>query len=103
MIEITYNGETYRFGFTRATAKAAEQEGFVVGEVTDKPTLMIPILIYHAATAYNKGIRRKLVEEIYDEIQDKDEFLTVLLEEYVNVAGSLFETNEQGNATWKRV
>lgn len=102
-IEVTYENNVYRFGFTRATAQAAEREGFAVGELGNKPALMIPILVYHAATAYNQGISRKTVEAIYEELQDKDGFLTALVESYAEPVQTLFESKEQGNATWKRV
>lgn len=102
-IEVTYENNVYRFGFTRESAQAAERDGFVASSVAEKPTLMIPILVYHAATAYNKGIRRKTVESIYDEMQDKDGFLAALMEEYAEPVTSLFESKEQGNAIWKRV
>lgn len=102
-IEVTYENNVYRFGFTRATAQAAEREGFVAAELGDKPALMVPILVYHAATAYNKGISRKTVEAIYEEMQDKDGFLAALVEAYAEPVHTLFESKEQGNATWKRV
>lgn len=102
-IEVTYENNVYRFGFTRASAQAAEREGFVAAQLGDKPALMVPMLVYHAATAYNKGIQRKTVEAIYEEIQDKDGFLAALMESYMEPVQTLIENKEQGNATWKRV
>lgn len=102
-IEVTYQDHVYKFGFTRAAAQAAERDGFVAAEMGDKPALMIPTLVYHAAAAYNSGIKRKLVEDIYKDVQDKDGFLTALVEEYVETVNTLLQNNEQGNATWKRV
>lgn len=103
MIEVTYQKNTYKFGFTRAAAQAAEREGFVAAELGNKPNVMIPILVYHAAAAYNNGVKRKLVTKIFDDIQDKDEFISALLEEYAETVNTLVQNNEQGNATWKRV
>lgn len=102
-ISVEYNGNPYRFGFTRATAQAAEREGFIPGQVMDKPNLMIPIMTYHAATTYQKKIKRNKVEKIVDSIrEDKEGFLSALVDEYVATTSSLFDDSEQGNATWKR-
>lgn len=100
--DVTYQNKTYKFGFTRETAAAAQRDGLVIEELGTKPNLMVPLLVYHAATAYNKGIKRRTVDEIFEEMQDKTGFITALLEEYAEPMNSLFEDNEQGNATWKR-
>lgn len=101
-IEVTYKNKTYSFGFTRQTAAGLEQAGFSLDALSDKPNLMIPMLVYHAAAAKNAGIKRKLVEELYDELQDKEGFIAALLEEYSKPTNTLFASNEQGNATWKQ-
>lgn len=101
-IEVTYKNKTYPFGFTRQTAANLEQAGFSLDALSDKPNLMIPLLVYYAAAAHNHGIKRKLVEELYDELQDKEGFIAALLEEYSKPTNTLFESNEQGNATWKQ-
>ncbi len=102
MITVEYKGTEYPFGFTRQSAAAAENAGFNPAEIDTKPNTMIPILVYYAASTYNRGIKRKLVDEIYDEIQDKAGFLTALGEEYAAPVEALLADKEQGNATWRR-
>lgn len=103
MIEVTYQNKNYSFGFTRQTAANLEQAGFAAEELSSKPNLMVPLLVWYAAGAYNTGIKRRVVEEMYEEIQDKDGFLSALIEEYSKPTATLFEHKEQGNATWKQV
>lgn len=103
-IEVTYKNRKYQFGFTRQTAANLENSGFVLEQLGDKPNVMVPLLVYHAATAYNPKIKHKLVDEIYGDLKgDKEGFIMALVEEYTAPTATLFEDNEQGNATWKQV
>ena len=109
-ITVTYKGNEYELGFTRYTAKAIEDQGFVAEQVGDKPATMIPLLVYGAFMQFNRGIKRALVDEIYDNIIGKvgkdgeDGFVQVLLEMYSETVTSLMDDTavEEGNAaTWK--
>lgn len=102
-IEVTYDDRTYKFGITRSAATMLEQDGFDLEQVASKPNLMIPKLVYCAAVAYNPGIRRKLVDDIFDALDAKDDFIVALIEEYGAATASLMETKDQGKATWKQV
>jgi hypothetical protein len=102
-LEVTYKNRTYTFGFSKQTAANLEEAGFALEKLTDKPNLMVPMLVYHAAVANNPGIKRKLVDEIYEEIDDKSGFIAALVEEYGKPTEALFASKEQGNATWKQV
>lgn len=103
MIEVTYQNKKYSFAFTRQTAANLEQAGFSLDELTGKPNLMVPLLVYHAASAHNPGVKRRQVEELYEDLQDKEGFISALIEEYAKPTNTLFENKEQGNATWKQV
>lgn len=102
-IEVTYEGQSYRFGITRQAAVLLEQDGFISEQVATRPNLMIPKLVYHAASAYNPGIKRRLVDEIFEELDGKDDFVIALLEDYNKASSALLETKDQGKATWKQV
>lgn len=102
-IEVTYEGKSYRFGITRQAAVLLEQDGFVAEQIAERPNLMIPKLVYHAATAYNPGIKRRLVDEIFEELSGKDDFVVALLEDYNKASAALLENKDQGKATWKQV
>ena len=108
-ITVTYNQQSYVLEYSRNSVKAMEQQGFVLDQVGDKPMTMVPILVYGAFMKNNKGIKRSLVDEIYEHIVDKvgdgeDGFIQVLLEMYAETVNTLTGNSsvDEGNAaTWK--
>lgn len=100
MITITYHGKTYQVGYTRQAAQNAESAGFVASEVSGKPALMVPILVYYGFQAHNSGIKRKLVEEIYDQLKNKDAFVTALIDMYADTVNTLMDDSSEGEAEW---
>ena len=108
-ITVNYNQQSYVLEYSRNSVKAMEQQGFVLDQVGDKPMTMVPILVYGAFMKNNKGIKRSLVDEIYEHIVDKvgdgeDGFIQVLLEMYAETVNTLTGNSsvDEGNAaTWK--
>ena len=108
-ITVTYTQQSYVLEYSRNSVKAMEQQGFVLDQVGDKPMTMVPILVYGAFMKNNKGIKRSLVDEIYEHIVDKvgdgeDGFIQVLLEMYAETVNTLTGNSsvDEGNAaTWK--
>ena len=101
MVTITYEGRKYELGFNRKTASALESQGFNIDELTEKPSVMIPMLFYGAFAMRNTGIKRSLVDEIFDNIAKKQELLQVLAEDYIATVSSLMEDAPEGNAVWE--
>ena len=109
-ITVTYKKQDYVLEFSRNTAKQIEDQGFVLDQLTDKPATMIPLLVYGAFLKNNRGIKRSLVEEIYENLigkigNDNEEgFINTLGEMYAETVTSLMGDNpvDEGNAaTWK--
>lgn len=109
-ITISYKNNDYVLEFSRATAKQIEDQGFILDQLGDKPATMIPLLVYGAFMKNNRGIKRALVDEIYENVVNKvgtDEqegFINVLGEMYAETVSSLVGDNpvDEGNAaTWK--
>ena len=108
-ITVTYNKQSYELEYSRNAVKAMEQQGFVLDQIGDKPMTMVPLLVYGAFMKNHKGIKRALVDEIYDHIVDRvgdgeNGFLQTLLEMYAETVNTLTENNsvDEGNAaTWK--
>lgn len=109
-ITVTYKNTDYELEFSRATAKQIEDQGFVLDQLGDKPATMIPLLVYGAFMKNNRGIKRALVDEIYENVvnkvgDDKQEgFINLLGEMYAETVSSLVGDNpaDEGNAaTWK--
>ena len=109
-ITVTYKKQDYILEFSRTTAKQIEDQGFVLDQLTDKPATMIPLLVYGAFMKNNRGIKRTLVDEIYDNIVGKigsdgeEGFINTLGEMYAETVSTLMGDNpvDEGNAaTWK--
>lgn len=104
-LKIGYKGKNYELGFTRNTVVALERQGFNVDEISAKPMTMLPMLWSGAFAAYNKGVKRTLIDEIYDNIRDKQGLIGALVELYAETLNTLTDEPEegQGNATWEIV
>ena len=109
IITVSYDNKTYDLEYSRNSVKAMEQQGFVLDQIGDKPMTMVPLLVYGAFMKNHKGIKRSLVDEIYEHISDKigdgdNGFIQALLEAYADTLNTLTENNsvDEGNvATWK--
>ena len=109
-IEISHDKKKYTLEFTRQSVRQLEAQGFVLEQISDKPVTMIPLLFYGAFMKNHKGIKRSLVDEIYESIPNKfneeSGFMTTLIEMYAETIQTLTEDKEidEGNAaTWKVV
>ncbi len=109
-IDLTYKGKDYKLEYSRNSVRQMESQGFILDQIGDKPMLMIPLLVYGAFMKNHRGIKRDLVDEIYERIIDKtgeDEkegFLQALLEMYSETVNTLTANGsvDEGNvATWK--
>ena len=108
-ITITYKNDEYVLEYTRNAVKQMEQQGFVLDQLSDKPVTMIPMLVYGAFIRNHKGIKRALVDEIYENITNKvgdgeNGFLQTLIEMYAETVSTLTDgssTDEGNPAVWK--
>ena len=101
--QITFEHEKkqYTLEYTLRTAGQANEDGFILDELGDKPALMIPKLVYWAFMRHHRGITRKQTEGIYEWIKDKNGFITALAEMYADAVNALVDDEEnEGNANW---
>lgn len=108
-ITISYKKNDYTLEFSRTTAAQIEEQGFVLDQIAEKPVKMIPLLVYGAFLKHNRGIKRNLVDEIYENLVNKagDEetqgFIATLAEMYAETVQTLTDTKDvaEGNkAVW---
>lgn len=108
-ITIEYRKNEYVLEFSRTTAAQIEEQGFVLDQIAEKPVKMIPLLVYGAFLKHNRGIKRSLVDEIYENLVNKagDEetqgFIATLAEMYAETVQTLTDTKpvDEGNrAVW---
>lgn len=109
-ITVSYQDKEYVLEFSRMTAKQIEDQGFILDQLGDKPATMIPLLVYGAFMKNNRGIKRSLVDEIYENIVNKvgsdgeEGFINILGEMYAETVSTLVDNTsiDEGNAaTWK--
>ncbi len=102
-INLTYDKKEYILEYNRQSVKTMENQGFVLEELTAKPANMIPLLFAGAFIKNHSGkdgVKRKVIDEIYNEIGDKTALLEALMEMYAETLSTLTEGNGEGNVTW---
>ena len=110
-ITVEYQQKEYTLEYSRNAVKQMEQNGFILEKIAEQPVNMIPLLVYGAFIKNHKGIKRALVDEIYDHIADKigdadgeNGFIQILLEMYAETINTLTDNTvvDEGNrAVWK--
>lgn len=106
ILNVEFKGKKYELGFTRNTVVMLERNGFNLDELTLKPMTMLPMFWQGAFAAYNKGVKRSVMDEIYKNIRDKQGLISALIELYAETINTLTEDPEEeneGNATWEIV
>lgn len=100
-IAFEHEGKEYELEYTLRTAGQANEDGFVLDQLGEKPALMIPKLVFWAFARHHRGITRKQTEDIYAWIKDKSGFITALAEMYAEAVNALVDDEEdKGNANW---
>ncbi len=104
-IAITHEKNTYELEFNRKSVRMMEGQGFNIDALTEQPVTMIPMLFYGAFSKNHTGIKRNLVDEIYESLPNKSGLITALVEMYAETVSSLMEGNPsaEGNAVWEVV
>lgn len=99
-ISFEFEKKQYTLEYTLRTAGQANEDGFILDQLGDKPALMIPKLVYWAFVRHQRGITRKQTETIYEWVKDKNGFITALAEMYAEAVNALVDEDEEGNANW---
>ena len=105
-INLTYEKKEYVLEYNRQSVKTMESQGFVLEELTTKPMTMIPLLFAGAFIKNHSGkdgVKRKVIDEIFEEIGDKTALMEALMEMYADTLASLTDGNSEGNVTWAMV
>lgn len=101
-ITMTYNKVEYTLEYSRQSVKTMESQGFVLDDITAKPMTMIPMLFSGAFIKNHRGMKRSLIDEIFDNIKDKTGLMSALMEMYAETLSSLTDDNveSEGNVAW---
>ena len=99
-ITMTYNKTEYVLEYNRQSVKTMEGQGFRLEEITAMPMTMIPLLFQGAFYKNHRGIKRNLIDEIYEGIGDKTALMQALMEMYAETLSTLTDDTGEGNVTW---
>ena len=100
-ITISYDKKDYVLEYSRQSVRSMEAQGFVLDDIAAKPMMMIPMLFQGAFIKNHRGIKRNLMDEIYEEINNKTDLITALMELYTETLSTLMDDKaDAGNATW---
>ena len=101
-IKLSYEGKEYTLEYTRNTALALEQSGFVLSDVRSKPVSSLVTLFNGAFVANHRRLEGSVVEKILESLKDKEKLLAALVGMYDETVSSLMDsTDDEGNATWE--
>lgn len=94
--QITFNfeGTDYVLEYTRRTVKQMEAEGFVSGEIDNKPMSLLPALFAGAFKAHHRFVKPEVIDRIYATMPDKEGLIGRLAEMYNEPILTLLEEPE---------
>lgn len=103
-IKFTYGGKQYVLEFTRDSVKEMERRGFVAADVLTKPLTVLPDMFAGAFIANHRFTKRKVINEIFSQIDDKAGLLDSLAEMYSLVIDEFVDELEKKNKglAWER-
>ena len=101
-LRFTYKDIEYCLEFTRKSIETMEKQGFVAGDITNKPMTTLPALFAGAFLAHHKFVKRETIDEIFSMLTNKDELIGKLAEMFNEPIMALVEepTTEKGKVEW---
>ena len=100
-INLTHNKTEYTLEYDRQSIRTMEGWGFVIDEVASKPGTMLPLLFNGAFIKHHRGIKRKVIDEIFEAVGNKSALYEALMEMYAEPLNALIEDKEdEGNVQW---
>ncbi len=98
-IKFSYGGTNYCLRYTKKTVKTMEDRGFVPSKILEAPMTYLPELFAGAFLAEHRFVKKELINEIFDTMENKSELINVLIEMYNEPIKALTEETSEGNAT----
>ena len=99
-IKFKYDGEDITLEYTKATVKWMEQNGIVAKDIDEKTNTILPALFAGAFRANHRRMSRAKIDEIWDTIPNKDDFLAKLAEMYYEPIEQLMKEPETKKTEW---
>ena len=100
-ITIEFEGQDYILEYSRKSVRSMEGMGFELDKLSTHPMTQVPLLFHGGLMMHHRSLKRKEADEIYEQLENRDELLQTLVEMYGETISSLTDTKNEGNATWK--
>lgn len=98
-LNFEYKGKEYTLEYTRESVKQMEREGFVAGDIMNKPMLTLPKLFAGAFKAHHRfDTKQKQIDEMFDLFTNKGALVEKLAEMYSEPMEALMDDADEGNA-----
>lgn len=99
------DGKEYTLSFNLKTVRQMSDNGFNIQQVSENPITLIPRLFAGAFLRYHRTIPQSKIDEIWEQIEDKEGFITALVELYNDPVDKLFGEPEETakKAKWEIV
>ena len=102
-ITFSYGDKEYCLEYTKRSVKVMEDKGFVPSKILEAPMTYLPELFAGAFIANHRFADRRVIDEIYETMENKKELVNVLIEMYNEPIAALTENADEGNGTaWTR-
>ncbi len=104
-LRISYKGKEYTLEFTRKTVSEMERNGFIAGDIDQKPASTIPVFFAGAFLAHHRYERKEVIGEIFEKMTNRKELISALAEMYNEPIMALVDEPEEseGNASWTTI
>lgn len=99
-ITFTYEGKEYKLEFTRRSIRQMEENGFNIQNINEKPMTFLPDFFAGSFRANHRNVKRELIDEIYDNMPNKDKLIEKLVEMYNEPLAALMDEPDE-NSTKK--
>lgn len=98
-----HDGKDYTLEYTRKSIEIMERQGFNVNDISEKPMTTLPALFAGAFLAHHKWVKKDVIDEIYNRMENKQDLLQKLTEMYNEPIEALFEEpkESEGNVSWE--
>lgn len=99
-IRFEYNDKEYILEYNRNSIVELEARGFNAKELESKVVTSILTLFEGAFVMHHPNITPKIVNEIFEHIEDKESLWAKLTEMYADTVSTLFDEPTEKNIKW---
>lgn len=98
-IKFTYKDVPYTLEYDRSTIKSLEKAGFNIQDVESHIYTTVELAFRYAFLKNHKDVKEDIVQEIYSQMNDKDELIKTLLQMIGETYNTLLDSGK-GNIAW---